>query len=198
MARFWSAGNYTCIWDPRGRLTPPAKAVGLPSGAVPSAKAWFIHRAVFGVTADGGETYAPQTRSIGAHLGLILPDSGWSGLVSWPSTPTGSAAPTSSPHLIAHCVASGFPDERIAPEHYLSLSDRDWYASTPCLITKFFPRYSAMSRWEDRGEHSVRLLGVVDVAFGAMATSPGAPNLPMGAMARGVLSEPGEILICVP
>jgi hypothetical protein len=98
----------------------------LPSGAVPLAKAWFIHRAGFGVTADGGETYAPQTRSIGAHLGLTLPDSGVVRARELAINPTGSAAPTSSPHLIAHCVGSGFPDERIAPEHYLSLSDRDW------------------------------------------------------------------------
>jgi hypothetical protein len=46
-------------------------------------------------------------------------------------------------------------------------------------------------------EQGERPDGVVGVAFGATSASLGAPNRPMGAMVLPVLSEPGEILICL-
>lgn len=92
-------------------------------------QAAFVHRSGFGVTADGGEVYVGGPALSVCNLGLILQASGVvRGMEldinpNWVSGAYFQPVPGGPPHGYRL-----FPGERVAPEHYLSPSSRDWYA----------------------------------------------------------------------
>lgn len=92
-------------------------------------QAAYIHRSAFGVTATGAEVYVGGPALSVCTLGRILADAGvvrgmeldinpaWVSGAYFHDHPTGP--PTGFPL---------FPDEKVAPTHYLGTSSRDWYA----------------------------------------------------------------------
>jgi hypothetical protein len=112
-----------------GQVNPTCQTGGTAQWGSTVGQAAFIHRSGFGVTADGGEVYVGGPALSVCNLGLILQASGvvrgmeldinpnWVSGAYFHSTPEG---PPQGFRL--------FPGERVAPEHYLSPSSRDWYA----------------------------------------------------------------------
>ena len=112
-----------------GQVNPTCHSGGRAQWGNTVGQAAFIDRSGFGVTADGGEIYVGGPALSVCNLGLILQASGvvrgmeldinpnWVSGAYFQPTPDG---PLRGFRL--------FPGERVAPEHYLSPSSRDWYA----------------------------------------------------------------------
>jgi hypothetical protein len=112
-----------------GQVNPACQSGGAAVWGSTVGQAAFIHRSGFGVTASGAEIYVGGPALSVCNLGMILQASGvvrgmeldinpnWVSGAYFHPTPDG---PPRGFRL--------FPGERVAPEHYLSPSSRDWYA----------------------------------------------------------------------
>ena len=112
-----------------GKVNPACQSGGAALWGSTVGQAAFIHRSGFGVTASGAEIYVGGPALSVCDLGMILQAGGvvrgmeldinpnWVSGAYFHPTPGG---PPRGFRL--------FPGERVAPEHYLSPSSRDWYA----------------------------------------------------------------------
>ncbi len=112
-----------------GQVNPTCQSGGAAQWGSTVDQAAFIHRSGFGVTADGGEIYVGGPALSVCNLGMILQAAGVVRGMELDINPNWVSGayfqPTSGGALHGFRL---FPDERVAPEHYLSPSSRDWYA----------------------------------------------------------------------
>jgi hypothetical protein len=112
-----------------GQVNPTCQSGGAAQWGSTVGQAAFIHRSGFGVTADGGEIYVGGPALSVCNLGMILQAAGVvRGMEldinpNWVSGAYFEPASDGPPRGFRL-----FPDERVAPEHYLRPSSRDWYA----------------------------------------------------------------------
>lgn len=112
-----------------GQVNPACQSGGAAVWGSTVGQAAFIHRSGFGVTASGAEVYVGGPALSVCNLGMILQAGGvMRGMEldinpNWVSGAYFRPTPDGPPHGFRL-----FPGERVAPEHYLSPSSRDWYA----------------------------------------------------------------------
>lgn len=112
-----------------GQVNPDCQNGGAAVWGSTVGQAAFIHRSGFGVTASGAEIYVGGPALSVCNLGMILQAGGVvRGMEldinpNWVSGAYFRPTPDGPPHGFRL-----FPGERVAPEHYLSPSSRDWYA----------------------------------------------------------------------
>ena len=112
-----------------GQVNPTCQSGGTAQWGSTVGQVAFIHRSGFGVTASGGEVYVGGPALSVCSLGQILQASGVvRGMEldinpTWVSGAYFHPAPDGPPQAFQL-----FPGEKVAAEHYLSPSSRDWYA----------------------------------------------------------------------
>ncbi|MGB8961121.1 MAG: phosphodiester glycosidase family protein [Pseudonocardiaceae bacterium] len=112
-----------------GQVNPSCQSGGTAQWGSTVGQVAFIHRSAFGVTASGGEVYVGGPALSVCSLGQILQASGVVRGMELDINPNWVSGAYFHPTLQGPPEAFRlFPGEKVAAEHYLSPSSRDWYA----------------------------------------------------------------------
>jgi hypothetical protein len=112
-----------------GQVNPTCQSGGTAQWGSTVGQVAFIHRSGFGVTASGGEVYVGGPALSVCSLGQILQASGVVRGMELDINPTWVSGAYFHPAPVGPPQAFQlFPGEKVAAEHYLSPSSRDWYA----------------------------------------------------------------------